>query len=496
MSQHNAPQVADRNIVALKYKPRQKLVLSPHEPSAPFGSADFPSVPEGHQLRSLKPAAEARPTKRASLEIVDAIRAGADVGSQILLCKIVHIPSAGYDLKKHAPFPTSPKPRMARREESLVVAKVFDPRLYPPRDPIDLPNEPPFDDATVAYSELCREAAVYQFFYEKGKSGHPHMIAQYYGCWVTNRKVFNNASTLDEWVGLILIEYIEGRSIENICPVDPITGYLEPPLNTEVILHLDTESEQQGKSLKLDRQVCLDVMKSLLSQGVDLIHLGVSMRYMLPHDVFLTIRNNGHDLETPRVVLLDHTFSVVWEQSRPGKNGIPAPFSDLELPPHPWEQCCVSAISEFLGWIPPQWDDREWLPAKTSSAATSPAIGRASDVPGVTEETGIAKSFSDWLLDCFGPLDDSNPKYTVFPEEVSDSGEEDEGELGEEEKSEPDFDPPGQRWRPTGAWGISGPLPMRTTEAEPIATYLGGLIIRDAAGSGWDSDNEQPPPTV
>ncbi|KXH43625.1 hypothetical protein CNYM01_02764 [Colletotrichum nymphaeae SA-01] len=517
-----------RYVAARRYAPGEKLDLVPHDQSEPFGSGGFPPFQDDYQPRSLQPTAEELKLKKPRLKIVEPLRAGRDVGSQILLCKIVQGSTDRDNIKKHAPFPTFPMHSKVRRGDSFVVAKVFDPRLYPPRDPIDLPNEPPFDDATVAYSELCREAAVYQFFYEKGKSGHPHMIAQYYGCRVTNRKVFNNASTPDEWVGLILIEYIEGRSIENICPVDPSTGYLEPPLNTEVILHLDTKSEQQGKSLKLDRQVCLDVMKSLLGQAVVFVHSGVSIRYILPHNVFLTIRNNGDDLETPRVVLLDHTFSVVWEHSRPCKEGVPFPFGNLELPPHPWEQCCVSAVSEFLGWIPPQWDDRKWMPAKTSPAAAVPATGRASDVAGVTEETGIAKSFN----------------YTVYPEEVSDSGEEDAEKVASQARgnlnqtwnqvyasllerrrewealrAQDASIPQRPRLRPAHTQDTPSRSPTRKAEAEggeegggeqessmsstnstaqfansPFHQYLGGLIIQKAAGSGSDSDNEQPPP--
>lgn len=424
-----------RYVAARRYAPGEKLDLVPHDPSEPFGSGDFPPFQDDYQPRSLQPTAEELKLKKPRLKIVESLRAGRDVGSQILLCKVVQGPTDRDNIRKHAPFPTFPKHSKVRRGGSFVVANVFDPRLYPMRDAIDLPQKPPFDDVTVAYSELCREAAVYQFFYENEMSGYPHIIAQYYGCWVINRKVFNVDATVDEWVGLILLEYIEGLSIEAMCYRDRHTGYLQPPLGRPVSLHSDPEAEGKGqaKMLSLDRKVCLNAFKDFLKEIFVCMHLGVSMRDIFPRNVFLTIRSNGHDLETPRVVLLDHLFSVVWEHSRPCKEGVPFPFGDLELPPHPWEHCCVSAVSEFLGWIPPQWDDRKWLPAKTSPAATSLATGQASDVAGVTEETGIAKSFSDWLVDCFGPLDDSNPDYTVYPEEISDNGEEDEGELGEED---------------------------------------------------------------
>ncbi|KAJ0300026.1 hypothetical protein COL516b_008767 [Colletotrichum fioriniae] len=515
-------ELANRNAAVRRYAPGEKLGLITHDPSEPFGLVDFPPFQDDYQPRSLQPTAEELKLKKPQLKIVEPLRAGRDVGSQILVCKVVRAPTDRSNIKKHAPFPSFPKHSKVRRGDSFVVAKVFDPRLYPPRDTIDLPNEPPFDDATVAYSELCREAAVYQFFYEKGKSGHPHMIAQYYGCWVNNRRVFEDAVTPDTWVGLILIEYIEGLSIKAMCTRDRRTGYLQPPLGRPVSLHSDHEAEGKGqaKMLTLDRQVCLDAIKDLLGQVVVCMHLGVSVPDIFPRNVFLTIRNNGHDLETPRVVLLDHTFSTVWAHSRPGKEGVPAPFGDLELPPHPWEQCCVSAVSEFLGWIPPQWNDRKWLPAKTSPAATAPATGRASDVPGVTEET-------DWLLDCFGPLNDSNLYYTVYPEEVSDSGEEDEEgvDILDEEKPEPDVEtviedasiPQGPCLRPARIQGISSRSPTRKAEAEggegggggeqelsmtstsltsqiansPSRQYLGGLIVREATGSGSDNDDEQ-----
>ncbi|KAK7440708.1 hypothetical protein CaCOL14_013064 [Colletotrichum acutatum] len=527
-------ELAIRNAAVRRYAHGEKLDLVPHDPSEPFGSGDFPPFQDDYQPRSLEPTGEELKLKKPQLKIVGPLRAGRDVGSQILLCKVVQVPTDRNKIKKHAPFPTFPKHSKVRRGDSFVVAKVFDPRLYPMRGGLDLPKKPPFDDATVAYSELCREAAVYQFFYEKEMSGYPHIIAQYYGCWVINRKVFDVAATIDEWVGLILIEYIEGLSIEAMCTRDRGTGYLQPPLGRPVSLHSDPKAEGKGqaKMLPLDRQVCLDAIKDLLKEIVVCMHLGVSVPDIFPRNVFLTLRNNGLDLETPRVVMLDHLFSSVWEHTEAGKAGLPAYFADLKLPPHPWEQFGIRGkMRQFLGWIPEQWDDSKAWPETTTqgTAATT------------------AKSFDDWLVDCFGPLQDSNPDYTVYPEEVSDSGEEDEEKVGISGEGEPQPDvesvteidqeqvyadllgrrrewqalraqdasiPQRPRPRPARTQDIPSRSPTRKAEAEggqggeqessmsstsstaqiansPSHQYLGGLIIREAAGSGSDSDNEQ-----
>ncbi|KAK1641430.1 hypothetical protein BDP81DRAFT_446324 [Colletotrichum phormii] len=402
-----------RNTAVRRYASREKLDLVPHDPSEPFGSGDFPPFEDDYQPRSLRPTAEESKPGNPQLEILQPIRGGRDVGSQILLCKVVRGTADGNnDNKKHAPFP------------------IFDPRLYHMRGGFDLAKEPPFDDAAVAYSELCREAAVYQFFYEKGKSGHPFMIAQYYGCCIANVKMFNDAATPDTWVGLILIEYIEGLSIEAMCTRDHSTGYLQPPLGEHVSLHSDQKAEGKGqtKMLTLNRQVCLDAIQSLLGQIVVCMHLSVSVPDIFPRNIFLTLRNNALDLQTPRVVMLDHRFSSVWEHTRASKAGLPAYFADLKLPLHPWEQFGIRGkMRQFLGWIPEEWDDRKQLLETTThgAAASTPATGQASSVPVTTEKTGIAKSFDDWLVDCFGPLEDSNPDYAVFPEDGSGSGEED-----------------------------------------------------------------------
>ncbi|KAK1460831.1 hypothetical protein CMEL01_15128 [Colletotrichum melonis] len=536
-------ELAIRNAAARRYAHGEKLDLVPHDPSEPFGSGKFPPFQDDYQPRSLQPTAEELKPKKPQLKIVESLRAGRDVGSQILLCKVVQAPTDRNDVKKHAPFPSFPRQSKVRRSDNFVVAKVFDPRLYPMRGGLDLANEPPFDDATVAYSRLCREAAVYQFLYEKGKSGHPHMTAQYYGCWVTNRKALNSDSSPDAWVGLILIEYIEGLSIEAMCTRDRDTGYLQPPLGRDVSLHSDHKAEGRGqaKMLPLDRQVCLDAIKSLLGQIVVCMHLGVSVPDIFPRNVFLTLRNNGLDLPTPRVVMLDHLFSYVWEHTEAGKAGVPAYFAHMKLPPHPWEQFGIRGkMRQFLGWIPEEWDDGKAWPETTTTQGAAATT---------------AKSFDDWLVDCFGPLQDSNPDYTVYPEEVSDSDEEEKEEVGEEDdkidvsdEGEPQLDVETvteidqeqafaemlrrrreredirardasipQRPRPRQARttkDISPGSPTRKDAAEegeggeqessttstsstsqiansPSHQYLGGLIVREATGSGSGSDDEQ-----
>ncbi|KAK1521378.1 hypothetical protein CPAR01_14901 [Colletotrichum paranaense] len=513
-------ELAIRNAAARRYAHGEKLDLVPHHPWEPFGSGKFPPFQDDYQPRSLQPTAEELKPKKPQLKIVEPLRAGRDVGSQILLCKVVQAPTDRSDVKKHAPFPSFPRQSKVRRSDNLVVAKVFDPRLYPMRGGLDLANEPPFDDATVAYSRLCREAAVYQFLYEKGKSGHPHMTAQYYGCWVTNRKALNSDSSPDAWVGLILIEYIEGLSIEAMCTRDRNTGYLQPPLGRDVSLHSDHKAEGRGqaKMLPLDRQVCLDAIKSLLGQIVVCMHLGVSVPDIFPRNVFLTLRNNGLDLPTPRVVMLDHLFSYVWEHTEAGKAGVPAYFAHMKLPPHPWEQFGIRGkMRQFLGWIPEEWDDgKAWSETTTTQGAAATT----------------AKSFDDWLVDCFGPLQDSNPDYTVYPEEVSDifhlltfslqiDQEQAYAEMLRRRREREDVrardasipQRPGPRQART-TQDISPGSPTRKAAAEegeggeqessttstsfmsqvansPSHQYLGGLIVREATGSGSGSDDEQ-----
>ncbi|KXH26848.1 hypothetical protein CSAL01_05295 [Colletotrichum salicis] len=329
--------------------------------------------------------------------------------------------------------------------------------------------------------------------------------------------MFNDAATPDTWVGLILIEYIEGLSIEAMCTHDHSTGYLQPPLGQNVSLHSDQEAEGKGqtKMLTLDRRVCLDVIQSLLGQIVVCMHPSVSVPDIFPRNVFLTLRNNGLDLQTLRVVMLDHRFSSVWEHTRAGKAGLPAYFSGLKLPPHPWEQFGIRGkMRQFLGWIPEEWDDRKQLLETTTqgAATTTPATGQASSVPGTTEKTGIAKSIDDWLVDCFWSFGIQQPRLCCIPRGCRCLGsgttstrredrDRDCARAGTPRRARTQDISPRSPTRKAEAEGEGGGGDQETSMTSisstsqiansPSHQYLVGIIAREATGSGSNSDDQQ-----
>ncbi|KXH26849.1 hypothetical protein CSAL01_05296 [Colletotrichum salicis] len=95
-----------RNTAVRRYASGEKLYLAPHDPSEPFGSGDFPPFEGDYQPRSVRPTAEEFKPGNPQLEILQPIRGGRDVGSQILVCKIIRGPADGSNNKKHAPFPS------------------------------------------------------------------------------------------------------------------------------------------------------------------------------------------------------------------------------------------------------------------------------------------------------------------------------------------------------------------------------------------------------
>lgn len=98
-----------------------------------------------------------------------------------------------------------------------LVAKAFDCEYY------NWPNTSGYGDRA-AERAFSREFAAYKFYYENSKTGYPHVMPQFHGGWVVKieNRYRKNVKHDDDhpkfrYVCLLLIEFIEGRSVESMC---------------------------------------------------------------------------------------------------------------------------------------------------------------------------------------------------------------------------------------------------------------------------------------
>ncbi|KXH26860.1 hypothetical protein CSAL01_05307 [Colletotrichum salicis] len=306
-----------------RYKPGKTLTLCPRDPGIPYGLPEYgPGIsPESNEwlLPNLNPTIE-QPDHEAQVEIIECLKGGIEGGALVILCKIIKAPSIRHGA--HHPLTCGLKLEIFLRELA----------------PSDLPNQ-----------LLGREANAYEYFYNQGMTGNPHMVPQYYGSWAIK---FHTR----QWrcAGAVLIEHIQGQSLEKICKGHE-SGALSPD---QAMLPFpdSTSGKKEGLSFK-DLSSRLKVFKQIVHGGVCFKHVGADLTNFddfVPHNIFLTFDNNSQlALENVRPVLLDYSRCVIWSQSRQGMHGrldevcpdappIPgryvldkSPMQRLPRPPHP-----------------------------------------------------------------------------------------------------------------------------------------------------------------
>ncbi|KAJ5003363.1 hypothetical protein K4K57_012859 [Colletotrichum sp. SAR 10_99] len=304
------------------------MTLYPYEPDRPHGSGQYhfnplpKDLPEGH-IRNFNTNGDYKNTK-AKIEIREIIRQGVNRNSQIFRCLVLKPPKEERPAALQEPLPPF-------RDEhggvlpGQLVAKVFDFHYYESDFGGPWPNEQEAD------GNHCREHAVYAHYRRNGQTGHPHIIPQFYGSWVS--KIYcghdENNQPVFRYVGLILIEYINGYSV-------------------------------------FDKKTRQYVVKEMLHGVVVGMHLGVEHQECEPWNLFVTMQNGLNTLEQPRVVLLDHSYTQVWSLTKYAKTqGYLQCLQKLPYPPHPTERCSVTALDTFQGWWPPNnYDEKKfdkWL---------------------------------------------------------------------------------------------------------------------------------------
>ncbi|KAJ0345350.1 hypothetical protein KNSL1_008528 [Colletotrichum chrysophilum] len=373
----------------LQYEPGEQLCLSPHEPPEPYGISGYPnpdnmssndkmlSEEEEHMSRTelvfryspYVPLAKRKnefsillPTdsthsdsnkgmkksapksdKQAEdfqviVEVVRLICGGSEGGCQVLLCKSTKVPQREI-------WTMSPKnidePSLYGESlniEDLVVVKVFDPLFY---GDVSNTNKGPWKATIIADGDLSRENASYQHLWKAGRTGSPHLAPQYHGSWTLPlTTAYPKFKGQTRRVGAIMIEYIQGKSIEDLCDRNE-RYHLVPPTGPT---YLDFE---ETKQLDLTREVRLKTLKNFMKHTVHQLHAGVEHWWPEPENILISTDEQGK----PRVVLVDYVSSMI-----DSKRKVPYElFKDYIKPPHPYGQFSIEKLTHFAGWFPPGW---------------------------------------------------------------------------------------------------------------------------------------------
>ncbi|EQB43847.1 hypothetical protein CGLO_17457 [Colletotrichum gloeosporioides Cg-14] len=364
---------------AEQYKSGTQFTLWQYEPVQPHGLHQYdriplpPDLPPGcirnFDLEVAHDTNKEEIDKQAVLQVNRVICGGDNTTVQIVLFDILKAP-----VSYRGDAATLPE------DGTQVVGLLYDTEFYPGD------NGAPYCNAEQADGNLSRTDAALKHFFSNDKTGHPHIVPQYYGCWATRVNTYNESGlgTL-RCVGLVLEEYINGHSIEDICDRDECDE-LAPP-DGDVVFHMPEDVHDGFHTLEISKELCQEVMKQALNGLVEHMHIGVQHNVFEPRKLFITLRNGTVGLDWPRAVLLGFSNTAVWSKTKQAK-GPKGPIQLLELlpyPPHPYLRFSVKALDEFIGfWPAPEegWEGDE-----------------ESDFDNEAE-------FDDWLVDedVFGPL--------------------------------------------------------------------------------------------
>jgi hypothetical protein len=244
-------------------------------------------------------------------------------GAQLALCTIKPKGPAG-----DAPF--------------QAVAKIYDP-LYYSFSHKDVPSVP-CDVTRFADEDYSREAAAYEHLQAVGQAGS--FAPKYFGSWTFTASLQIGKTTLPQArpVRLILIEYIPGKSIRELCAGPaPAAATFGEAYRLEVLAKiLDAEAKVRFKGIH---------QRDLAARNV-ILHAPPS-----PQGQTAAQPNT-----IPRVVLIDYNISVIYAKTR-FKIG---PYDKNRLPPNPMKINWNDSLQEFRGWIPAAWETtprlrQEWL---------------------------------------------------------------------------------------------------------------------------------------
>ncbi|KAH0439427.1 hypothetical protein CcaCcLH18_02904 [Colletotrichum camelliae] len=361
---------------AEQYKTGTRLTLWQYEPVQPHGQIQYPRNPlpddlppdrlRDFDLEMTRSTCKEDVDKQAVLQVSKVISGGDNNTVQVILFDVIQRP-----VSYRGDAATLPE------DDTQVVGLLYDTEFYP-SDECAINSH-----AEQADGNLSRTDAALSHFFSKNKTGHPHVIPQYYGCWATRVDAYYK--TAFRYVGLVLEEYINGHSIEDICVRDEFNELIPP--DGAVTFHMPEDIDEGYHNLKISQELCEEIMKQALNGLVEHMHIGVRHNVFKPRKVFITLRNGKVGLNWPRAVILGFTNTQVWSKTNMAK-GHKGPVHFLEhlpYPPHPFQRFAVKALQNFIGWWP------------------SSEVGWYADKP---DDFDNEAEFDEWLVSdkAFGPL--------------------------------------------------------------------------------------------
>ncbi|KAF6835063.1 hypothetical protein CPLU01_04541 [Colletotrichum plurivorum] len=321
------------------YTVGKQLELFPHVPGPPHGIYDYeprplPATLAAGQIRDFDKNTAKYIKTKATVQIEEVIRVGDNRESQIVRCKVVQPPVES----QRGVYPLVGKSKNKTRlplARSLAL-KAYDYEYY--GDSFGGPSA----NAEESDGDFSREFAVYRYYCDKGLTGSPHAMPQFYGGWVMKiRSKDENGSLKYRYVSLILIDYIHDCSIESLCSrwTDP-NDHNDPETPGDLIPTKEPVPFQKADGgfthITFDEKKRQLVIKKFLHSLAHGNHLGIEHREIDPSNVFIT-----------------------WAEP-----GVPQVASWLPYPPHPFERSSVAALEDFHGWWPPAYErglDRDRL---------------------------------------------------------------------------------------------------------------------------------------
>ncbi|KAF3802147.1 hypothetical protein GCG54_00012393 [Colletotrichum gloeosporioides] len=333
-----------------KYAKGQQMVLRPFmNPGPPHTTGMFPD-PQGTDSsgRAFDNFIGEHPTnfdrntfihfedkELAVLEVVGTISGGLDHSRQILRCKAIRTPVSH---EGRTPMP------IFDDKQQYIVAVAEDAALY--------------DDPFWADNHLCRKVAVLQELHKRTKTGLGTVNPDYYGTWILETDD-HTAEAGKRYIGIILMEHLEGRTIEELCTREPAPdgerGNLIAPSNPISITGAD------GAEHLLDvtsTEVRHHIVKQIMHGVVDMEHVGIQRSALNADDVMVVFRRGGEILDKPQAVLLEFLVCEVWSTLWDGEklfDNSDDLYQQLPRPLHPFDEFTHNDFEDLDGWYDTNW---------------------------------------------------------------------------------------------------------------------------------------------
>jgi serine/threonine protein kinase len=217
------------------------------------------------------------------------------------------------------------------------VAKIYDPLYYsfPDKDV----GSVPCDVSWLADEDYSREAAAYEHLQVIQQAGS--FAPKYFGSFTARIQMGKTTPRSFRPVRLILVEYIMGPSIRELCRVPSVVAAYSEAYRLEVLAKvLDSDAKLRFKGIS---------QRDLAARNV-ILNYPAGLQPAARHKIY------------PRLVLIDYNISIVWAKTRhkitPGGN--------MKLPPNPMQLHWNKSLQEFRGWVPAEWESsarlrQEWL---------------------------------------------------------------------------------------------------------------------------------------